>query len=109
MIGLVRADGTPVYGVATDMDGVMPVAIAADRYEFGLDFPALPLLPGKYFVHVHVLDPEGVRMFDTLEKSLTVTGAARELGLVWIEHRWKVDGATAETPLARGTAEDAAN
>jgi lipopolysaccharide transport system ATP-binding protein len=109
MIGLVRADGTPVYGVATDMDGVTPIALAADRYGFGLDFPALPLLPGKYFVHVHVLDPEGVRMFDTLEKSLTVTGAARELGLVRIEHRWKVDGATAETPVARGTAEDAAN
>jgi lipopolysaccharide transport system ATP-binding protein len=109
MVGLVRADGTPVYGVTTDMDGVSPYALAADRYAFNLDFPALPLLPGKYFVHVHVLDPEGVRMFDTLEKPLTVTGAARELGLVWIEHRWNANDATAQRPPARDAAEDPAN
>ena len=28
LIGIVRADGTPIYGVATDMDGVAPVRIA---------------------------------------------------------------------------------
>jgi lipopolysaccharide transport system ATP-binding protein len=90
LIGLVRADGTPVYGVATDMDGVRPRAIAADCYAFEIEFPALPLLPGKYSVRVHALDPEGVRMFDTLEKPLLVTGSGRELGLVRIEHRWRV-------------------
>jgi hypothetical protein len=41
-----------------------------------------------------VLDPEGVRMFDTLEKPLVVTGVARELGLIRIEHRWRVADAT---------------
>ena len=96
LVGIVRADGTPVYGVATDMDGVAPRALAADRYAFELEFPELPLLPGKYFVRAHVLDPEGVRMFDTLEQPLVVTGASRELGLVRIAHRWRVaDGATA--------------
>ena len=90
LIGLVRADGTPVYGVATDMDGVLPRALALDRYAFAVDFPSLPLLPGTYAVRVHALDPEGVRMFDTLEKPLVVTGATRELGLVRIEHRWRV-------------------
>jgi lipopolysaccharide transport system ATP-binding protein len=89
LIGLVRADGTPVYGVATDMDGVLPQAIAPDRYAFAIEFPSLTLLPGKYAVRVHALDPEGVRMFDTLEKPLVVTGATRELGLVRIEHRWR--------------------
>ncbi len=90
LIGLVRADGTPVYGVTTDMDGVRPRAIAADCYAFEIEFPALPLLPGKYSVRVHALDPEGVRMFDTLEKPLLVTGSGRELGLVRIEHHWRV-------------------
>ena len=88
LVGLVRADGTPVYGVATDMDGVAPRAIAPDRYAFAVEFPALPLLPGTYSVRVHALDPEGVRMFDTLEKTLVVNGTAREFGLVRIEHRW---------------------
>jgi lipopolysaccharide transport system ATP-binding protein len=57
---------------------------------FELEFPVLPLLPGKYLVRVHVLDPEGVRMFDTLEKALVVTGSSREMGLVSISHRWLV-------------------
>jgi lipopolysaccharide transport system ATP-binding protein len=95
LVGIVRADGTPVYGVATDMDGVVPIAIAVNCYAFGLDFPSLPLLPGKYFVRLHVLDPEGVRMFDTLEKSLVVTGSAREFGIVRIEHHWNDGGAHA--------------
>jgi lipopolysaccharide transport system ATP-binding protein len=90
LVGIVRADGTPVYGVATDMDGVAPHAIAPDRYAFAIDFPSLPLLPGKYFVRGHVLDPEGVRMFDTLEKSLTITGTAREFGMVRLHHRWRM-------------------
>ena len=82
LIGIVRADGTPVYGVATDMDGVVPHPVAPNRYAFAIDFPSLPWLPGKYLVRGHVLDPEGVRLFDTLEKSLTITGAAREFGLI---------------------------
>ena len=72
------------------MDGVAPTATGANRYAFELEFPRLPLLPGKYFVRVHVLDPEGVRMFDTLEKALVVTGSSREFGLVRIAHRWRV-------------------
>ena len=90
LVGLVRADGTPVYGVATDMDHVRPRAVAPDRFAFEIEFPALSLLPGKYFVRVHALDPEGVRMFDTLEQPLVVTGDSREFGLVRIEHRWRV-------------------
>jgi lipopolysaccharide transport system ATP-binding protein len=92
LIGIVRADGTPVYGVATDMDGAAPHRVSQDRYAFDIDFPSLPLLPGKYFVRAHALDPEGVRMFDTLEKPLVVTGTARELGIVRIDHQWNNGG-----------------
>ena len=88
LIGIVRADGTPVYGVATDMDRVALQSVAADRYAFALEFPALSLLPGKYFVRAHALDPEGVRLFDNVECAMTVTGVTRELGLVRLPHRW---------------------
>jgi len=97
LVGIVRADGTPVYGVATDMDGVVPRQLSVNLYTFEIEFPSLPLLPGKYFVRVHVLDPEGVRMFDTLEKPLVVTGTSRELGLVRIEHRWNLADAKSRT------------
>jgi lipopolysaccharide transport system ATP-binding protein len=88
LVGLVRADGTPIYGVATDMDGVAPVRIAAQRFAFSLNFPQLPLLPGKYIVRAHALDPEGVRLFDNVEQPFIVEGATRELGLVRIGHDW---------------------
>jgi lipopolysaccharide transport system ATP-binding protein len=88
LIGLVRADGTPVYGVATDMDGVAPVRVGARRFVFSLSFPQLPLLPGKYLVRAHALDPEGVRLFDNVEQAFVVEGATRELGLVRIGHGW---------------------
>jgi lipopolysaccharide transport system ATP-binding protein len=88
LVGLVRADGTPIYGVATDMDGVTPERIGAQRFRFSLSFPQLPLLPGKYIVRAHALDPEGVRLFDNVEQSFVVEGASRELGLVRIGHGW---------------------
>jgi lipopolysaccharide transport system ATP-binding protein len=39
-------------------------------------------------VRAHALDPEGVRLFDNVERPLVVTGETRELGLVRLEHRW---------------------
>jgi lipopolysaccharide transport system ATP-binding protein len=88
VVGIVRADGTPVYGVATDMDDVVLDDVRGDRYAFSLTFLALSLLPGKYFVRVHALDPEAVRLFDHVEHEFVVTGETREFGLVRLEHRW---------------------
>lgn len=89
LVGLVRADGTPVYGVATDHDGFVPEAGDRSELELTLRFPALPLLPGGYAVRVHTLDPEGLRVHDTVETEFTVTGRTREMGLVRIEHEWR--------------------
>jgi lipopolysaccharide transport system ATP-binding protein len=89
LVGIVRADGTPVYGVATDMEHAPPRRIAPRRYAFALAFPAMALLPGRYHVRAHALDPEGVRLFDHVERTLTVTGETRELGLVRLPHRWE--------------------
>ncbi len=88
LIGIVRADGTPIYGVATDMDGVAPFRIANDRFAFALTLPRVDLLPGKYLVRAHALDPEGVRLFDNVERTFVVTGTTREMGFVRLPHRW---------------------
>jgi lipopolysaccharide transport system ATP-binding protein len=87
-VGIARADGTPVYGVSTDMDGHVPGRTAAGEYECELEFEHLPLLPGSYTVRVHPMDSEGVRVFDTAERTIVVRGASRELGLVRLAHRW---------------------
>ena len=88
LIGIVRADGTPVYGVASDMDGVVPTRIGDDCFTVSLTLPRLALLPGKYVIRAHALDPEGVRLFDHVERPLIVSGESRELGLVRLPHRW---------------------
>jgi lipopolysaccharide transport system ATP-binding protein len=88
LLGIVRADGTPVYGVSSDMDNVALAARGPGLFAFELEFPALDLLPGKYTVRAHALDPEGVRLFDNVESAFTVTGDAREFGLVRLPHRW---------------------
>ena len=67
--------------------------IANDRYAFALTLPRVALLPGKYLVRAHALDPEGVRLFDNVERTFVVTGATREMGLVRLAHRWNDPGA----------------
>ncbi|MEO8132715.1 MAG: ABC transporter ATP-binding protein [Betaproteobacteria bacterium] len=87
-IGIVRMDGTPVYGVVSEAEKYTPERIDAHRFAFRLRFPGLPLLPGKYSIRAHALDPEGMRLFDTVERDLFVEGATRELGLCRLDHRW---------------------
>jgi lipopolysaccharide transport system ATP-binding protein len=38
------------------------------------------------------MDPEGVRLFDHVERPIVVGGDSRELGLVRLPHRWNDDG-----------------
>jgi lipopolysaccharide transport system ATP-binding protein len=92
LIGLVRADGTPVYGVASDHDGARANADGDGRFRLTLSFPDLPLLPGGYAVRAHAMDPEGLRVHDTLEVEFTVRGRSRALGLVALPHRWSAGG-----------------
>lgn len=88
MVAVMRADGSGVYGVSTEMDHACVIASGSDRYRAVVEFHDLPLLPGQYGIRMHVLDPEGVRLFDSMEAVLTVRGHSREAGAVRLEHRW---------------------
>jgi lipopolysaccharide transport system ATP-binding protein len=88
LIGIVRADGTPVYGTHSDERGFLPRRIAPRRFLFGVRFPNCMLIPGKYLLRAHALDPEGLRLYDTVETGFTVRGATRDYGLVRLEHAW---------------------
>ncbi len=88
LFGIVRADGTPVYGSHSNEGDYRPVRIAPREFAFAVRFGALSLLPGKYHLRVHVLDPEGLRLFDTLELEFVVTGQTRDYGLVELPHEW---------------------
>ncbi len=91
MVGLLREDGTPVYGVSSEMDGVRGVGVAGQPRDaaFELRFPALPLLPGRYRLRLCALDAEGLTLFDVRERSLAVSGSQREFGTVRLRHVWQ--------------------
>lgn len=88
-LGVVKADGTPVYGTVSDIADFTPILVAPRLYGFGFHLKELPLLPGKYIVRAHAMDPEGLRLFDTMECELQVTGQTRELGLCRLPHAWE--------------------
>jgi lipopolysaccharide transport system ATP-binding protein len=94
LFGIVRADGTPVYGSPSNEQGFSAVASGDRQFAFAVHFGNLALLPGKYIVRLHALDPEGLRLFDTIESEFVVTGETRDFGLVRLEHRWTAGRAT---------------
>ncbi len=87
-IGIVRADGTPVYGLTSTMAEARPLRIDDATWRFIVRFGALPLLPGGYLARAHSMDPEELRLFDTVERGFSICGATRELGIVRLEHQW---------------------
>ena len=88
LIGIVRADGTPVYGVASDVEGAQPVAEDGQHFRYGIEFHDLQLLPGQYQLQVHAMDPEGLRVCDTREMPFRVQGKSVEFGFVRLPHVW---------------------
>jgi len=85
---IVRPDGSPVFGVYSDISGYRAHRIAPKRFAFGLNYPRLPLLPGSYVVRAHAMDPEGMRLFDQVEARLEVVGGSRYEGVCLLEHEW---------------------
>ena len=87
-IGIVRNDQTPVYGISSDMDGVEPKKIGDNLYSICYELPEVMLLPGKYIIRSHSMDKPALRLFDTLEKMITIKGDTREMGICRLKHHW---------------------
>jgi len=88
LFGIVRADGTAVFGSHSNERGFLPARVDPRRFGFAVRFDNLALLPGKYTMRIHALDPEGLRMCDTLEREFVVTGETRDYGVVELDHQW---------------------
>jgi lipopolysaccharide transport system ATP-binding protein len=87
-VGIKRHDGTPVYGMSSELEGVAPFRTGVHAFRFCVRYPDLALLPGTYTVALHAMDPEAIRLFDTIERTIVVTGRSREVGLVRLPHQW---------------------
>ena len=86
--GIIDRGGLPVYGVASAAADSAGERVSEHEWRYRVLLTALPLLPGSYIVRAHVLDPEGVRVCDSMETSLTVSGKSLELGSVRLQHEW---------------------
>ncbi len=89
LFGVVRADGTSVYGSHSNERGFLPARTGPHTFGFAVHFDALQLLPGKYALRLHTLDPQGLRLFDTLEVEFVVRGETRDYGVVALSHQWR--------------------
>lgn len=91
-IGVLRADGTPIYGTTSEISEREVVTKQGERFVCRLRIPAYALLPGDFLLRVMALDPEGVRLFDMVNRHFQVTGESREMGLVRLPIQWEDDG-----------------
>ena len=88
VVGVVRADGTPVYGVVSDNESAAPVKLADHHFRFRLRLSNIALLPGSYNLSAHSMDPEGVRIFDNRQITFLITGETKEVGYIRLPHEW---------------------
>lgn len=87
-IGVLRLDGIPIFGMTSDISGFLPNELAPNQYGFSLILEHPNLLPGRYVVRAHAMDPEGMRHFDTMECLFDIVGDTRELGVCRLQHHW---------------------
>jgi lipopolysaccharide transport system ATP-binding protein len=88
VVGVVRADGTPIYGVVSENEGATPVKLSDHHYRFRLRFSNVDILPGSYSLRGFSMDPEGMRVFDRREMTFTISGNTKEAGFVRLPHHW---------------------
>jgi lipopolysaccharide transport system ATP-binding protein len=103
LFGVVRADGTSVFGSHSNESGYEPRRTAPREFAFAVRFDPLQLLPGKYKLRCHVLDTEGLRLFDTVDLEVVITGQTRDYGVVALPHHW-LPGRGEETAPMQGAA-----
>ena len=91
-IGVMTADGTPVYGTTSEVDGFSPRLLNdSSLFGFTLCFKSITLLPGRYVLRAHAMDPEGMRLFDPMEYPFQIQGDSRDIGICRMEHMWNDD------------------
>ncbi|MGZ5581496.1 MAG: ABC transporter ATP-binding protein [Usitatibacter sp.] len=86
--GVVRVDDTPVYGSHSNESGYELERLEPRLFGFAVRMDKLLLLPGKYWLRLHTLDSEGLRLFDTVEVEIVVRGETRDYGVVALPHEW---------------------
>lgn len=89
MAGIVRIDGTPVFGTFSSDQRFEATRVGERHFAFRFIIHHSPLLPGKYQFRAHTMDEHGLRLFDTMETEFIVNGETREHGFVRLNYSWE--------------------
>ena len=89
MVGVMRIDGTPVFGTFSPSRRPFGNRVGVQKFAFRFVFRRNALLPGKYQIKAHTLDEHGLRLFDTMETGITIDGKTVDHGLVQLDHEWQ--------------------
>ena len=89
-VGFLRQDRTLVAACGTHLDGLR---LEGKRGLAILELPRTALLAGQFDVVVWMFDEHGLHRFEefTLPQRLTVRSRSKEVGLVRLEHRWRIE------------------
>ena len=86
---LVRGDGSGLFGTTSQLDQAPAERLGEQHWRFRLTFLKLPFLPSSYLLYLHAMDPEGMRLFDTVERSVVIRGATKHIGCVNVARTWE--------------------
>ena len=84
-----REDGTLCFGTTTLYDGLSPISKVDGELEFRI--PKLPFMGGRYEVIVATMDDTGNLTYDGRQAEFRVHRSRKELGMVWLDHLWRVE------------------
>jgi energy-coupling factor transporter ATP-binding protein EcfA2 len=89
-IGFMRQDRTLVAACGTHLDGLQLKGAAGRAI---LELPHTALLAGQFDVLVWLFDEHGLHRFEefALPARLTVRSKSKDVGLVRLEHRWRLE------------------
>jgi ABC-type polysaccharide/polyol phosphate transport system ATPase subunit len=93
-MGISRDDGAHVTGPNTRMNG-FPIEAFSGRHEIVYRIPALPLLPGQYYLSVSAYDYFLVHAYDHRERVVPLRvvegGTDERFGLVTFNGDWRIE------------------
>lgn len=79
-VGIKDRNQTAIFGTTSEIDGVQPHQVDENTFEFRVEFQCSELNSGRYFVTGHAMDPEALRLFDTVTCLFVVPGEATKDG-----------------------------
>lgn len=80
-----------IFGTNTKVDS-MPLGEKAGEYCCEIYYPSVPMLNGEYNVDVGIFDSDGIvkAVYVPYATSIKVVGSFQGLGLVHIDHHWRI-------------------